>query len=128
MAKTTRRGREVGAAADARSARTCRSPGAAIVRSGPPGRRVRDRAAFHQEQQPVERAAALRRCTRRRFERPLRETGVTDPVAHTSYLINLASPDGVLWEKSIEALAVEVERLRAAGHSRPGRPSRRPHG
>ncbi len=49
------------------------------------------------------------------FRTALEETGVTDPVAHTSYLINLASPDGGLWEKSIEALAVEVERCEALG-------------
>jgi deoxyribonuclease IV len=51
----------------------------------------------------------------RTFRGALAETGVTDPVAHTSYLINLASPDGVLWEKSIEALAVEVERCELLG-------------
>jgi deoxyribonuclease IV len=33
------------------------------------------------------------------FRAALAETGITDPVAHTSYLINLASPDDVLWEK-----------------------------
>jgi deoxyribonuclease IV len=49
------------------------------------------------------------------FRAALAETGVTDPVAHTSYLINLASPDDVLWEKSIEALAVEVERCELLG-------------
>jgi deoxyribonuclease-4 len=49
------------------------------------------------------------------FRAALEETGVTDPVAHTSYLINLASPDGGLWEKSIEALVVEVERCAALG-------------
>jgi deoxyribonuclease-4 len=31
-------------------------------------------------------------------------------VAHDSYLINLASPDDELWEKSIEAFRVELER------------------
>ncbi len=36
-------------------------------------------------------------------------------MAHTSYLINLASPDQLLWEKSIEAMAVEVERCAALG-------------
>ena len=49
------------------------------------------------------------------FRAALAETGITDPVAHTSYLINLASPDDVLWEKSIEAMAVEVERCEAFG-------------
>jgi deoxyribonuclease IV len=49
------------------------------------------------------------------FRSALEETGVTDPVAHTSYLINLASPDDELWEKSIEALAVEAERCELLG-------------
>lgn len=31
-------------------------------------------------------------------------------VAHASYLINIASADDALWERSVEALAVEVER------------------
>lgn len=31
-------------------------------------------------------------------------------VAHDSYLINLASPDNELWEKSVEAFRVELER------------------
>jgi deoxyribonuclease-4 len=49
------------------------------------------------------------------FRAALAETGITDPVAHTSYLINLASPDDALWEKSIDALAVEVERCDLLG-------------
>ncbi len=51
------------------------------------------------------------------FREALRTTGVCDPVAHTSYLINLASPDDALWSKSIEALVVEVERAEALGIS-----------
>lgn len=39
-----------------------------------------------------------------------------DPVAvHASYLINIASPDPELWEKSLKALKVEVERAAAIG-------------
>ncbi len=38
------------------------------------------------------------------------------PVAvHASYLINIASPDSELWEKSYQALKVEVERAAAFG-------------
>ena len=51
----------------------------------------------------------------RTFRAALAETGITDPVAHTSYLINLASPEEALWEKSIEALALEVERCELLG-------------
>src|SRR5687768_3486728 len=41
---------------------------------------------------------------------------VIKPVmAHASYLINLASPTGELWERSIEALAEELERCRSLG-------------
>ncbi len=36
-------------------------------------------------------------------------------VAHASYLINLASPDGALWEKSTAALAVELTRCTQLG-------------
>jgi deoxyribonuclease-4 len=49
------------------------------------------------------------------FRQALEETGVVDPVAHNSYLINLASPDDVLWNRSIEAMVVEVERCEALG-------------
>jgi deoxyribonuclease-4 len=52
---------------------------------------------------------------REAFRRALEETGVVDPVAHNSYLINLASPDEALWKKSIDAMTVEVERCAALG-------------
>lgn len=39
----------------------------------------------------------------------------TDLVAHDSYLINLASPDDALWEKSVEAFAHELDRCEALG-------------
>ncbi len=37
-------------------------------------------------------------------------TGVTVATSHTSYLINIASPDDTLYEKSFAALKVEMER------------------
>ncbi|MDG3004173.1 deoxyribonuclease IV [Paludisphaera mucosa] len=49
------------------------------------------------------------------FRAALAETGVVDPISHASYLINLASPDDVLWNRSIDALAVEVERCARLG-------------
>jgi deoxyribonuclease-4 len=49
------------------------------------------------------------------FRAALSETGVVSPIGHTSYLINLASPDDALWRKSIHALTVEVERAEALG-------------
>ncbi|MFO0908949.1 MAG: deoxyribonuclease IV [Isosphaeraceae bacterium] len=51
------------------------------------------------------------------FRKALAETGVVDPVAHNSYLINLGSPDDALWNKSIDAMTVEVERCANLGIS-----------
>jgi deoxyribonuclease-4 len=49
------------------------------------------------------------------FAKVLADTGLTAPVAHDSYLINLASPDDVLWEKSIAAYRDELERAERLG-------------
>lgn len=49
------------------------------------------------------------------FRDALAETGLSGPVAHNSYLINLGSPDDELWNKSIDAMVVEVERAEALG-------------
>jgi deoxyribonuclease-4 len=49
------------------------------------------------------------------FRQALTETGIIEPVAHTSYLINMASPDVALWQKSIDAMTVEVERCGLLG-------------
>ncbi|MFQ5731234.1 MAG: deoxyribonuclease IV [Planctomycetaceae bacterium] len=51
----------------------------------------------------------------RRFREAVRESGVRLPCAHSSYLINLASPDGALWRKSLDAFVVELERADALG-------------
>lgn len=51
----------------------------------------------------------------RDFRAALDETGIGQPVAHTSYLINMASPDEVLWKKSIAAMIEEVERCHRLG-------------
>lgn len=61
------------------------------------------------------RAAALTDRHVADFRAALEETGVAAPVAHNSYLINLASPDDALWQKSIDAMAVEMERAEALG-------------
>ena len=63
------------------------------------------------------RAAALTDAHVAAFRLALEQTGVADPVAHSSYLINLGSPDDALWEKSIAALVVEIERAEALGIS-----------
>ncbi|AGA29485.1 deoxyribonuclease IV [Singulisphaera acidiphila] len=49
------------------------------------------------------------------FRSALKTTGVGTPVAHNSYLINLGSPDDTLWNKSIDAMVVELERCEALG-------------
>ncbi len=61
------------------------------------------------------RAAALTDAHVVAFRSALDETGVGTPVAHNSYLINLASPDDALWNKSIDAMTVELERAEALG-------------
>lgn len=44
------------------------------------------------------------------FEKAWKESGIGATIAHTSYLINLASPDDALWQKSLDALVVEWQR------------------
>ena len=44
------------------------------------------------------------------FQQARQETGIAPVVAHNSYLINLASPNEELWNKSLEAMIVEVDR------------------
>ena len=50
-----------------------------------------------------------------RFRQALVDLKITHPIAHDSYLINLASPDPLLWEKSIEAFCVELLRAEKLG-------------
>jgi deoxyribonuclease-4 len=61
------------------------------------------------------RAAALTEKHISDFKAALRSTGIETPVAHNCYLINLASPDDVLWNKSIDAMTIEIERAEALG-------------
>ncbi len=51
----------------------------------------------------------------RAFKRAQRETKLAPVVAHASYLLNLASPDETIREKSRRALADELERCEALG-------------
>lgn len=50
-----------------------------------------------------------------RFHANRAETGIGYLVAHDSYLINLASPDDILWEKSQAAFLDELNRCDALG-------------
>jgi deoxyribonuclease-4 len=53
---------------------------------------------------PIEEAEALE------FRRLVRQGGFCSVIAHDSYLVNLASPDETLRERSIRALADEIDR------------------
>jgi deoxyribonuclease-4 len=50
-----------------------------------------------------------------RFNESIRATGIQSSFAHNCYLINLASPDGTLWKKSIDAMVIEIQRCDALG-------------
>jgi deoxyribonuclease-4 len=50
-----------------------------------------------------------------RFNAALVETGIRPVVAHTSYLINLGSPDAALWKKSIASMEDELARCELLG-------------
>ena len=49
------------------------------------------------------------------FREALQRHGITHPVSHASYLLNLASPNDELWKRSVDGLVVEVERADALG-------------
>jgi deoxyribonuclease-4 len=51
----------------------------------------------------------------KQFRDALAATGVSQPLSHSSYLINLASPDDALWEKSVDSFAVELQRADRLG-------------
>lgn len=51
----------------------------------------------------------------RRFRQALAERNISHPIAHDSYLINLASPDPGLWNKSLDALVAELWRAQRLG-------------
>jgi deoxyribonuclease IV len=51
----------------------------------------------------------------RLFRRTVRETKLRCPVAHDSYLINLASPDTSLYRRSVEAFIDELQRAELLG-------------
>jgi deoxyribonuclease-4 len=51
------------------------------------------------------------------FRATLKSTKLKFPTAHNAYLINVASPDPVLYQRSLDALIVEVQRAEALGLS-----------
>ncbi len=53
----------------------------------------------------------------KKFREATAASGIACPLAHDSYLINLASPEKALWKKSIDALVDEVQRAALLGIS-----------
>jgi deoxyribonuclease IV len=51
----------------------------------------------------------------RLFRDAIETHGIQKPCSHASYLINLASPNPELWEKSVDAFAIELERAEQLG-------------
>jgi deoxyribonuclease IV len=51
----------------------------------------------------------------RRFRGALGTSGILYPLAHDSYLINLASPNRQLWRKSVDAFVEELHRAETLG-------------
>jgi deoxyribonuclease IV len=49
------------------------------------------------------------------FSATLAKLKIAHPLSHTSYLINLASPDETLWQKSVDSMVVEVRRAEQLG-------------
>lgn len=50
-----------------------------------------------------------------RFTERIEEVGIREVVAHNSYLINMASAKDDLWEKSVDAMRIELERCEFLG-------------
>lgn len=50
-----------------------------------------------------------------KFQSALARLGIQCPLAHDSYLINLASPNQDLWDKSVEAFRIELLRAQKLG-------------
>ena len=61
------------------------------------------------------RARELKEKEIERFHQRREETDIQPVVTHASYLINLGSPKDELWEKSINALVIELERCEVLG-------------
>lgn len=61
------------------------------------------------------RAKPLVEADAMQFREALARCGISHPLAHDSYLINLAAPDDALWHKSVAAFRVELERAALLG-------------
>jgi len=61
------------------------------------------------------RSARLAKGQREACAEEALRTGIAPVVAHASYLVNVASPDDALWQKSVESLVAEMKRAAAIG-------------
>lgn len=61
------------------------------------------------------RAKPITEAEAKLFQDALAELHIAHPISHSSYLINLASPDEVLWQKSVDSMIVELERAEQLG-------------
>jgi deoxyribonuclease-4 len=61
------------------------------------------------------RAKAISDSEAQRFRDALQRCGITHPLAHDSYLINLAAPDDALWRRSVDSLVHELQRAAQLG-------------
>lgn len=49
------------------------------------------------------------------FSTSLKELDISHPIAHSSYLINLGSPDKAVWKKSLDGMVIELQRAERLG-------------
>lgn len=61
------------------------------------------------------RAVAIGPDDQKLFREALASKQIVHPLSHASYLINLASPDKLLWQKSVDAMVVELQRAQQLG-------------
>lgn len=64
------------------------------------------------------RAKPISTAEAERFRAALDAQAIRHPLAHASYLINLASPDRTLWQRSLDALVEELRRAAKLGIAR----------
>jgi deoxyribonuclease IV len=70
---------------------------------------------FSAQKNDSRRAKPIPAAEAEKFRNALAENAISHPIAHDSYLINLASPDPVLWRKSLAAFLDELHRAELLG-------------
>ena len=61
------------------------------------------------------RAKPLTASASEAFQTELARRKINHTIAHSSYLINLASPDDALWKRSVDAFVIELQRIEHLG-------------